>query len=589
MVRRTRKQRAGKFIGEGVYGCGFTPSLRCKGEVTRRNGLSKMMIDKHSVDEEFEISARIARIDPERKYFLTATGTCEHDQTNINLSVKNSNSAKRESCSKFPLRNKSYLIFYEMGGQNLETLKVHVNKYPAFFRGLEKLFKGLVVLHKGNIVHADIKPDNIVGKLNPDGSYNIRYIDFGVSVPNTQTLSNQSDIVYRTSDHTFRNYPPHYPIDSVKFTKGMNVTSEYLTNWYSFRNQKYPYDNRGIIYHNLYPQKTYWDYAWKMPATTDNIIRTLNQYNDYYARNTKHAMESLDIYGLGMALSMVYSRVTGHYSRIDNYGYDRITVKYKDKETFIEHLPDSFIKAWHKKLADGFSIPFFNVVSEMMKLIGANRPTAEIALRNYQKILVNVDSFFKDSDDLMYSALKMFGADVQEKYVQPIQAPLPLPPRLPPVLPPPPKNLFVHKQKPQAIALPAIYPQKPQAIALPAIYPQKPKVQEYPAPAPVPVKVYHPPPPPPPPLPPPPPPPPPPYRNPARVEVNRILDDMLQKPAPFVPLRNRAMQHVKQYSRNNKGAVQKYLNTKTKKNVVQKYLNLPNPRNEILKRLRAPF
>jgi len=563
MVRHTRKQRAGKFIGQGVYGCGFTPSLRCKGESTRRNGLSKMMIDKHAVDEEFEISARIARIDPERKYFLTATGTCEHDQTNINRSVKNSNSGKKESCSKFPLRNKSYLIFYEMGGQNLETLKVPVNKYPAFFRGLENLFKGLVVLHKGNIVHADIKPDNIVGKLDPDGTYNIRYIDFGVSVPNTNTLNNQSDIVHRTSEHTFRNYPPHYPIDSIKYTKGMKLTREYLINWYSSRNKKYPYDSRGIIYHDLYPQKTYWNYVWRIPANLDDIIGIVNQHNEFYTRNTKQAMESLDIYGLGFALSMVYSRLTGHYSRLDSHNENRIAIKFKNNETYIEDLPESDVKSWHKKLADEFSIPFYNLISQMMILLSSGRPNAERALRKYQEILVNVDSCFQGSDEVMYSIMKIFGADVEKSSVVKTAIPaVPAAPAIPAV--------------PAVPAYPAVpvYPTYPTYPALPAVpaYPAVPAVPAYPAKNPLippqkplatPLPYI--------------------YKKPARFEVNRILNNIVQKPVPFIPFRNRVIQ----YPKNNKTATQKYLNTRNNKSATQKYLNTRNNKSATQKYLNA--
>ena len=95
---------------------------------------------------------------------------------------------KRGSCTlEEPLR----LVEIIDGGKDLHVLKVPADDIFSFFKGFINIFDGLLRLHaskiahldvKPEIAHLDVKPENMVGKKEPDGTYKLRLIDFGLSV-----------------------------------------------------------------------------------------------------------------------------------------------------------------------------------------------------------------------------------------------------------------------------------------------------------------------------------------------------------------------------------------------------------------------
>jgi hypothetical protein len=65
--RRTLKnkngKKGGKVLASGGFGCVFTPALRCEKTKTRkRNGVSKLMTNKHAIKEYNEIVQRLSNI-----------------------------------------------------------------------------------------------------------------------------------------------------------------------------------------------------------------------------------------------------------------------------------------------------------------------------------------------------------------------------------------------------------------------------------------------------------------------------------------------------------------------------------------------
>ena len=46
-----KNKLGGKAIDSGTYGCVFIPSLKCKNKKSRTNGVSKLMLNKHAINE----------------------------------------------------------------------------------------------------------------------------------------------------------------------------------------------------------------------------------------------------------------------------------------------------------------------------------------------------------------------------------------------------------------------------------------------------------------------------------------------------------------------------------------------------------
>lgn len=178
-------------VGEGTYGCVFKPSLKCKENISSyENKVSKVMVNREATNELKEYKS-ISTIKGLEKYaitqpilckpviddnFISSVGQC------INPLIKN------------VYKNKSHhsMLIYEDGGINITNFvlnifkKVQVKDQHYFLTSLITLIDGLLFFKAKNIVHRDIKADNIVYNIN---NGKIKYIDFGLMIKKTTAIS----------------------------------------------------------------------------------------------------------------------------------------------------------------------------------------------------------------------------------------------------------------------------------------------------------------------------------------------------------------------------------------------------------------
>ena len=204
------------IIGEGAYGCVHKPSIHCKTPPRKgfnyTNYVSKIMTTKNAQKEldEFVI---IKNMDPTNEYHLGSPILCK---PNINQSVKQS----IEKCKYIKLTdlqaNPNYysLLLLKFGGLDLKVLSnTYLAKYlktntqkrtDNFLIEVHHLIKGLQFFKDNNIVHNDIKPQNIL--FNSKGK--MKYIDFGL-MRTKQEIINLSKI----NDNFLGIFHWSYPFD----------------------------------------------------------------------------------------------------------------------------------------------------------------------------------------------------------------------------------------------------------------------------------------------------------------------------------------------------------------------------------------
>ena len=196
-------------VGEGTYGCVFKPSLKCKKNINSyKNKVSKVMLNREATNELKEYES-ISKIEGLEKYAITQPTLCKPiiDDNFIssvgqckNISIKN------------VYKNKSIhsMLLYEDGGINITNFlinifkKVEVKQQHYFLTSLITLIDGLLFFKTKNILHRDIKPDNIVYNIN---NGKIKYIDFGLMIKITRAieLSKKSRDGF-AKDHSY--WPP---------------------------------------------------------------------------------------------------------------------------------------------------------------------------------------------------------------------------------------------------------------------------------------------------------------------------------------------------------------------------------------------
>jgi tRNA A-37 threonylcarbamoyl transferase component Bud32 len=210
-----------KFINQGTYGCVFRPAINCKGNLLKPNFITKIQSEKANSDKETKIGYKIKKIKGYSKYFAPILKTC-----NISLAnIKNDEIKKCDFIDNHTTKIISNKMKY-VGDKTLLDYFIHIleeklvnNTYlrisnssnvqkciEAIFDCYLHLLEGIELLEENNIVHYDLKENNIMFDETQD--YPI-IIDFGLSFE-TSNLHNSNHQLYKKLDEAFYVYAPDY-------------------------------------------------------------------------------------------------------------------------------------------------------------------------------------------------------------------------------------------------------------------------------------------------------------------------------------------------------------------------------------------
>jgi len=380
-MAKTRKLRrkGGALLGQGSYGCVFRPALACKGNTRNRPGQISKLMDGVDAIEELKQRDLFHSVDPAQKYFLYPFEICDPKLPfNTNNHVKN---------CKVPMKVRKILQSLD-GGESINTIKLEPSDYPAFFKSITNLFEGLEKAHAKDIIHNDIKPDNIVVAKEKD-HFNSRFIDFGISFKwddlDRMSANKKSPFIRNMSGHSF-------------FDKQYNYWSIEV----SFANP-HPVNKRKVIYdfykNTIHGEKTipYRMFYKKVPGTAVEkavIDETyLSWLEDKLKQMTptqkyKFIFEKDDVYALGRTLSEIFYHRFGQ--RDEGMSAPHIIV---------EHNPIKFTKDEAVRLAEEVAIPYYKLVRAMMSPDIRTRLTMKEAGKMYDdKVLPAINKFFKTLD-----------------------------------------------------------------------------------------------------------------------------------------------------------------------------------------------
>ena len=88
-----KKQKGGKVLGRGGYGCAIAPAIMCSDKMDPTDKASKLIdmsrMDKEEKDElqeEYKISQKFKKVDPDNKYFLGGIDKCNISSKSISKS-----------------------------------------------------------------------------------------------------------------------------------------------------------------------------------------------------------------------------------------------------------------------------------------------------------------------------------------------------------------------------------------------------------------------------------------------------------------------------------------------------------------------
>ena len=302
-------------IGEGTYGCAHRPPMKCR-DAPRRNktDISKLMTSANALKELNEF-ALIDAADKRKQFYLGKPSKCKPDRI-----LSNIRSISKCPSGKFdPVKMDDYsLLVMKYGGQDLEQFgqevrtwtktKEHVDAIELFWLEAVRLFYGLKVLHDNNVVHHDLKQQNIVYDL---ATNRANFIDFGFMEKKSTRISDAKRSVNWLGDK----HHWSFPLEAVYWNK-----DDYMAAASSSGKSKRAYrefaesveDNcqyffKSVIHFNASKSKI----DKVAGVSTNNAFRNVLKFeptDESYNRFIDKSIDSVDTYGLGIALMFVLHR-----------------------------------------------------------------------------------------------------------------------------------------------------------------------------------------------------------------------------------------------------------------------------------------
>jgi serine/threonine protein kinase len=216
--------KAGEAIAAGGFGCVFKPAIPCKGETTRSDGISKVLLKKDAKDEYKEtlrIRPVINKIPNNQKYFLIQEmRICQPEKLTRDDKKKfnKCNNLIKRGITEININiklNKLEIINLPYGGVDLSILirkKMNDKTFATINHKLTSLITNAIVpMNKLNLIHADLKDANMLFNEKDD---EIRIIDWGFG-----------EILKKSIPRSMDSRPLQFnaPFSSILLNKDFNV------------------------------------------------------------------------------------------------------------------------------------------------------------------------------------------------------------------------------------------------------------------------------------------------------------------------------------------------------------------------------
>ena len=303
-------------IGKGSYGCVHKPSLRCKTKkVNYHNKISKIML-KNYADSELKEYKTIEKVDKKQYLYLGeplkcdvgAIGSVNRIRPFHNCGINN------------PVLSHYSLLVMDDGGENLADFAKRFSKNPItpenknkmelFWIEAQRILYGLTLFIENDIVHHDLKAQNIVYN---EETNRMNFIDFGLMTSKKGLIENS-----QTSKNTQAVSHWSYPFELAYLDKEIFNRLCKRAKDDKIRMVQTIINNLGIE-NNSSSYKTFFysimpDASSELRLASIKIIMTdymdllVELKEDMYDDFLQKSINTIDTYGVGIAFVSVLSR-----------------------------------------------------------------------------------------------------------------------------------------------------------------------------------------------------------------------------------------------------------------------------------------
>jgi serine/threonine protein kinase len=305
------------YVAEGTYGCVYRPPLKCKSGKKYTTGKVSKLMTRRAAKKEMEEYKFIKTVDKKNQFYPGPPIGCEVDKIDAALEMTPG------ECKLFeenPNISDYKLLIYNDGGYDLDKfVKTQLDSYLApnsrqqtdlFFLNAYNLFEGLRLFIKNDLLHHDIKPQNIV--FDPT-TYRFNYIDFGLAEKKS-VLS--SEIISEINHESFHwSYPLEFGFlnrGKVYYFKNLNerrlthIEHEFITLISATTNISNLYNIKPTSFKTTfrYMENRLGSFDQKMfiESVFDGLKRYYNSKQSYSLLVEK-LLVNTDIYALGFTMN----------------------------------------------------------------------------------------------------------------------------------------------------------------------------------------------------------------------------------------------------------------------------------------------
>ncbi len=397
-----KTRRGGAVIGKGSYGCVYRPALRCPGNsaVNRSKQVSKL-VKNESIAEEIKGVDILKKIKDSHKYFIYPLDdscpfniSAQPDQGNVIRSFQT-------TCKIKDIHQNSYVLFNEDGGVNPGSNAFNSDTYYPFFEGLLNIFHGLDLLHQNGAVHHDIKPDNMVVRVNEAGTgLDFHLIDFGLlqKLDELKEKFSRNEIISKRYDRRYIIWPYYsfilsYNKQSLLFpilVKDQDTRTKFTMEFLYPRFQEWEAAIRtyvGTVPESVYyMDKSHRDSTLGNPKIIKESILRIVENEDSFINFAKN----IDTYSLGFALSIFFTNFFGAKYLFDATGAQVVhfyIMRHSKNEPYnIHDWKNAELEAWVHNFVNTVAVPFYNIISIMCNYNKFEKPRPlQDLITSYQK------------------------------------------------------------------------------------------------------------------------------------------------------------------------------------------------------------
>ena len=328
------------YVAEGTYGCVYRPPIKCKKGKKYRFGKVSKLMTRDAAKKEMKEYEFIETVDKKNKYYPGPPIECEPDPIDADHEILPGECRVFE---KNPNINDYKLLIYNDGGYDLNkftqnNLTIYLSPNPQeqtdlFFLNAYNLFEGLKLFINKDLLHHDIKPQNIVFE---PATFKFNYIDFGLAEKKSVLVS---EIISELNHENFHwSYPLEFGLlNDSKSYYFKNLDEDQLNDIKEEITQIIVDENTPNTY-SIKPRSfnSFFRYAENRlsPVTKEKFIedvfRGLRNYihnpEKTYALLVNKLLGNVDVYALGFTMNhminMFYDK--GALSENDYFRYNRL-------------------------------------------------------------------------------------------------------------------------------------------------------------------------------------------------------------------------------------------------------------------------